>query len=70
MIKQFTVRDQRGHIAFYICEITPGVLRIADGKDQPLFIKKDELIDAILKVEARLKDDLNHSDNGTLEVTA
>ena len=49
MIKQFTVRDQRGCIAFYICEIMPGVLRIADGKDQPLFIKRDTLINAILK---------------------
>lgn len=70
MIKQFTVRDTRGSIAFYICELTPGVLRIADGKDQPLFIKKDELIDAILKAEARLKDGLKHADNGTLEVAA
>ena len=70
MMKQYSVRDTRGNIAFYICEITPGVLRIADGKDQPLFIKKDELIDAILKAEARLKDGLNHSDNGTLEVAA
>ena len=51
MIKQFTVRDQRGCIAFHICEITPGVLRIADGKDQPLFIKRDVLVDAILKTK-------------------
>ena len=70
MIKQFTVRDMHGNTAFYICEITPGVLRIADGKDQPLFIKKDELIDAILKTEARLKDGGKYADNGALEVAA
>ncbi len=52
MMKQYSVRDTRGSIAFYICELTPGVLRIADGKDQPIFIKRDTLIDAILKTDA------------------
>ena len=61
MIKQFTVRDTRGSIAFYICELTPGVLRIADGKDQPLFIKRDELVDAILKTDAGAKRTAKHS---------
>ena len=52
MINQFTVRDTRGNIAFYICELTPGVLRITGGTSQPLFIKKDELVDVILKTGA------------------
>lgn len=53
MIKQFTVRDQRGCIAFYICEITPGVLRLTNAEwNEPLFIGKDELINAILKMNA------------------
>lgn len=68
MIKQFTVKDTRGGVAFYICEIMPGVLRVTSGMNQPLFIKKDELIDAILKTEARLKDGLKHADNGALGV--
>ncbi len=49
MINQFLIKDTQGRPAFYICEIMPGVLRIADGKDQPLFIKRDTLINAILK---------------------
>ncbi len=53
MINQYSVRDTRGNIAFYICEIMPGVLRIADGKDQPLFIKRDVLVDAILKTDTK-----------------
>ncbi len=61
MIKQFTVRDQRGCIAFYICEIMPGVLRIAAGKDQPIFVKRDELVDAILKTDAGAKRTAKHS---------
>ena len=52
MIKQFTVRDQRGCIAFHICEITPGVLRIADGKDQPDFIDREEIAGIIIKTYA------------------
>lgn len=55
MIKQFTVRDTCGHIAFYICEIAPTVLRIVSDTSQPLFIKKDELVDAILKTDAYRK---------------
>ena len=53
MIKQFTVRDTRGNIAFYICELTPGVIRITGGTNQPLFIKRDELVDAILKTDTK-----------------
>lgn len=56
MLKQFTVRDQRGYIAFYICEITPGVLRLTNAEwNKPLFIEKDELINAILKIDAGVK---------------
>ena len=52
MINQFKVRDTHGNVAFYICEVMPGVLRFASGMNQPIFIKKDELVDAILKTEA------------------
>ena len=61
MIKQFTVRDTRGNIAFYICELTPGVIRITGGTNQPLFIKRDELVDAILKTDAGAKRTAKHS---------
>ena len=56
-----------------------GVLHLRDNAwclarnkwyDQPLFIKRDELVDAILKTEAGLKDSLKHADNGGLEVAA
>ena len=61
MIKQFTVRDTQGRPAFHLCKIMPGVLRISDGKNQPLFIKRDELVDAILKTDASAKRDTKHS---------
>lgn len=55
MINQYSVRDTRGSIAFYICEIMPGVIRMVSGASQPLFIKKDVLVDAILKTDAHRK---------------
>ena len=55
MINQFKVRDTHGNVVFYICEIMPGVLRLASGMNQPMFIKKNELVDAILKTGASQK---------------
>ena len=55
MINQFKVRDTHGNVVFYICEIMPGVLRLASGMNQPMFIKKNELVDAILKTGAGQK---------------
>lgn len=61
MIKQFTVRDTCGNIAFYVCEVMPGVLRMVSGMHQPLFVKRDTLIDAILKTDAGVKRTAKHS---------
>ena len=53
MIKQFTVRDQRGCIAFHICEIMPGVLRLTNAEwNGPVFIRRDAMIDTLLKMNA------------------
>ena len=52
MISQFTIKDTRGYIAFDICEIMPGVLRLTNAEwNKPLFIKKYELINALSQIE-------------------
>ena len=52
MTKQYSVRDTSGNIAFYICELTSGILRISDGKGQPVFIDREELAGIIIKTYA------------------
>ena len=52
MTKQYSVRDTRGNVAFYLCELTPGILRISTGKEKPIFINKEELAGIIVKTYA------------------
>ena len=52
MMKQYSVRDTSGNVAFYLCELTSGILRISDGKGQPIFIDREELAGIIIETYA------------------
>lgn len=39
----------------------PNIDALADGKDQPIFIKRDVLVDAILKTDAGAKRTVRHT---------